>query len=61
MTTDEAVQHFGSIEAMADALGITRAAVYLWKGKVPRLREFEINQIVSERGEHESVSADQQG
>jgi len=32
----------GSVEAMADDIGLTRQAVYLWKGIVPRRWVLEL-------------------
>ncbi len=39
---DRAIAFFGSIEQLASALGITRQAVYMWDGVIPKLRAFEI-------------------
>ena len=32
MTYDDVVQHYGSAEKAADALGLTRQGVFRWKG-----------------------------
>ena len=52
MTTDEALKllRIGTVQELADTLSISRAAVYLWNGQVPRLREYEIREIVERRG-----------
>lgn len=44
MTTfDEVLDHFGGThEALANALGITREAVTMWKGEIPEARAFQI-------------------
>jgi hypothetical protein len=42
MTTDEAVKHYGSRKALADALGIWPQGVYLWGERPPMSRQYEI-------------------
>jgi len=42
MKTTAAVDHFGSIRALADALEITPQAVYQWGEHVPAGRDFQI-------------------
>jgi DNA-binding transcriptional regulator YdaS (Cro superfamily) len=49
MTTDEAIKHFGTVQALATALGISRAAVYQWGDSVPRLRQFEIEKLLDSK------------
>ena len=36
MKTQQAIDHFGSVNLVADAIGISHQAVYLWKGIVPK-------------------------
>ena len=36
MLKTQVIDHFGSIQAAANALGITKSAVSQWKAKVPR-------------------------
>ena len=43
---DDAIKHFGGAVALAAALGITSQAVYLWNGKIPKLRQYEILEIM---------------
>ena len=44
MKTKDAIAHFGSVRALADALGISVFAVYQWGEQVPthRGRDFQI-------------------
>jgi len=43
MKTQDAIRHFGSAKALAEALGITVFAVYQWRDMVPRGREYELH------------------
>lgn len=51
MTRDEAVKKLGcSLSEMANLLGISTAAVAKWdKEQIPKLREYEINDLVDQR------------
>jgi len=49
MTKKEAVEAFGSAKALADALGITEAAVSQWGEIIPELRVYQIRCILAER------------
>lgn len=51
MKTDEAVQLFKNAARLARKLGITPSAVYQWGAEVPRLREYEIKELVAQ-GKH---------
>ena len=42
MKTAAAVDHFGSMRALADALDITVQAIYQWGDAVPEGRAFQI-------------------
>ncbi len=42
MKTKDAIQHFGSVGALAAALGIKRQAIYQWPETVPASRQFEV-------------------
>ena len=42
---DLAVQRFGSVDGLAGALEITKQAIYMWRGRIPRLRAFEIEAL----------------
>ncbi|ATB63298.1 Cro/CI family transcriptional regulator [Pseudomonas mosselii] len=44
MTKSQAIQHFGSISALAKALGVTYEAVRQWSD-VPELRQYQIERI----------------
>lgn len=47
METRQAIAHFGSVAALARALGITSQAVYQWGAEVPPRRAFELERITS--------------
>jgi hypothetical protein len=49
MKKSEAVSIFGGVRKLADALGITREAIYQWPEQVPRLRQYEIRDIMARR------------
>lgn len=42
MTTEQAINHFGSRDKLAKALGIWVSAVYAWGEYPPELRQYEI-------------------
>ena len=46
MTKEEAVAAFGSVRKLADALGITEQAVHQWGEEGPRLRVYQIKDII---------------
>ncbi len=47
MTTfDDVLKYFGGThESLADALGITREAVTMWKGEIPEGRAYQIEVV----------------
>jgi DNA-binding transcriptional regulator YdaS (Cro superfamily) len=47
MRTTQAVKHFGSVSALARALGIERASIYSWRATVPPLRQIQIERITA--------------
>ncbi len=49
MTTKEAIDHFGSVKALADALRIWPHSVYKWGERPPMLRQYQIQVLT--RGE----------
>lgn len=49
MRKSAAIQLFGTQSALADALGISRAAVSAWGDYVPPLRAYEIREMVQRR------------
>ena len=54
MTFDEIVDHFGSQTAMADALGVDRAAVSQWRATgLPPFRAIQIETLT--RGKFRAV------
>lgn len=42
MTRTDAIKHFGSIQAMAAALGISYEAIRQWGDEIPELRQYQI-------------------
>jgi hypothetical protein len=42
MKTKDAINHFGSVTRLANKLGITRHAVYLWGDLVPEGRAYQL-------------------
>jgi len=46
MNTDTAIQKAGSVKALADVLGVSVQAVYLWqrRGRLPDLRVYQLKE-----------------
>lgn len=43
VTFEQVLDHFGGThESLANALGITREAVTMWRGEIPEARAFQI-------------------
>ena len=42
MKKTDAIRHFGSVAALAEALDITPEAIYQWGDEVPEGRDFQI-------------------
>jgi hypothetical protein len=42
VTTNEAIQFFGSLKKLADALGIWPQVIYRWGDRPPMARQYEI-------------------
>ena len=59
MKTADAMAHFGGAAKLAKSLGITNAAVYLWKGIVPKGRAYELHTL--SKGELPVVLGDYEG
>jgi hypothetical protein len=47
MTTQEAIDHFGGIKKLAEALGIWPHPIYRWGEHPPKLRQFEIERLTN--------------
>ena len=47
MKTIYAIKLFGSVKALAEALGITVHAIYQWGEHVPELRAYQIRELVA--------------
>jgi hypothetical protein len=42
VTTEEAIEHFGSLKKLADALGIWPQVIYKWGERPPMGRQYEL-------------------
>ena len=42
MTTQQAIDHYGSIKALADALGVWPQVIYRWGKYPPMSRQYEL-------------------
>lgn len=49
MTTDDAIKHYGTQVALADALGIKQGSVSGWGDYPPALRQLQLQQITKGR------------
>lgn len=49
MRVEQAIIEFGSVAALAAALGISVQAVYQWGDMVPALRAYQIRDLISKR------------
>ena len=47
MKTKDAIDHFVSREALADALHIDRTAIYHWGEYVPELRQYQLQVLTA--------------
>lgn len=45
MRKQDVIHHFGSVGAVAAALGITSQAVSMWPEAVPLMRQYEIERL----------------
>jgi len=59
MKTQEAIEHFGSIKKLADALGIWPQSIYLWGVRPPIARQYEIQvksggKLLADQGDDDS-------
>lgn len=55
MTTNEAITALGGPRKLAEALGITREAVYQWGDHPPPLRVYQIRELLAKRQAAESA------
>ncbi len=47
MKTSDVIAYFGTQDAVAEALGISQAAVSQWGAEVPELRAFQLERITN--------------
>ncbi len=45
MTKNDAIQHFGTQQKLAAALGITQPAIAAWKETIPLLRQLQLERL----------------
>jgi hypothetical protein len=45
MKTQDVIDYFGGVRQTAEALGMTSAAVYLWKDEVPKTRQAHVEAL----------------
>jgi len=48
MDKQTAIKLAGGVEALADILGITRFAIYLWKDEIPKARLWQLKVLKPE-------------
>lgn len=49
------VAHFGGIKNLAQKLGLTRHAIYMWRGRIPRSRAYEIQALTKGKIKAEDI------
>ena len=54
MKTSQAIEYYGSATKLADALGITKAAVSQWDKFVPELRALQLERLTGGELKEES-------
>lgn len=57
MNIDAAISYFGSKQKLADAVGVSAAAVSQWGNAIPQLRQFQIQALTAGRLQAESQLA----
>lgn len=57
MKTQDAISHFGSVRKLAEALGLSVQAIYAWGDEVPRLRTYELRDLLAARQQNEKQAA----
>jgi|AACY02.2.fsa_nt_gi Bacterial regulatory protein, Fis family. len=53
MTIEQAIERFGSVAKLAEALGVTRQTIYNWRrsGDFPQVRQMQAELMLRERGD----------
>lgn len=57
MTRSQAIEHFGSVSALASALGISKAAVFAWGETIPELRKHQLEKLTGGKLQAEGPAA----
>jgi len=47
VTRSQAIEHFGSVSALASALSISKAAVFAWGETIPELRQHQLEKLTA--------------
>ena len=47
MRTSNAVEHFGSVRALAEVLNVSPQAIYDWGEEVPELRAYQLEVLTN--------------
>lgn len=45
MLKSEAIKHFGSVRELAEVVGLTRQAVYMWPDEVPEQHKYKLHYL----------------
>ena len=49
MKKEDAIKHYGSVQALADALKITRPAIYQWGELVPETKAWKLQALTDSK------------
>lgn len=56
MKTQDAIQLFGSVRKLAEALGLSVQAIYAWGDTVPELRAYQLRDILAAREQNQKAA-----
>lgn len=57
MKTQDAIQLFGSVRKLAEALGLSVQAIYAWGDTVPELRAYQLRDLLANREQQTKQAA----
>lgn len=57
MKTQDAINQFGTVRKLAEALGLSVQAIYAWGENVPPLRAYELRDILANRNHDQKQAA----
>lgn len=61
MKTADAIEHFGTLQKLADSLGIRRQSVYDWGEEVPELRAYQLQVLTDGALRADGAAPDENG